>query len=145
MNVPEFQIKLQNAVNEINRLAADVLFLGGKNLEGEMKFRIFNQGRATTGQIGNYKSKSWIQKRGQRGRQTNYVDLEFTSSLRDSIQVVRQGNDVFLAVINDRDFAKAKGQESRRKKEIFIPSESERKQTEIYISDLIAEKLTNLL
>jgi len=145
MNVPEFQIKLQNAVNEINRLSADVLFLGGKNLEGEMKFRIFNQGRATTGQIGNYKSKSWIQKRGQRGRQTNYVDLEFTSSLRDSIQVVRQGNDVFLAVINDRDFAKAKGQESRRKKEIFIPSESERKQTEIYISDLIAEKLTNLL
>jgi hypothetical protein len=145
MNVPEFQIKLQNAVNEINRLAADVLFLGGKNLEGEMKFRIFNQGRATTGQIGNYKSKSWIQKRGQRGRQTNYVDLEFTSSLRDSIQVVRQGNDVFLAVINDKDFAKAKGQESRRKKEIFIPSESERKQTEIYISDLIAEKLTNLL
>lgn len=145
MTSTEFQLKLANAVNQLNKVAGDVLFLGGKDLEGTMKFRIFNQGRSTTGQIGQYKSKSWIKKRGERGRQTSYVDLEYTSSLRDSIQVVRSGNDVFMAVINDKDFAKAKGQESRRNLTIFIPSAAEQKQTELYISDLIGEQLAKLL
>ena len=111
-----------------------------------MKQRIFNDGVGSNGsKIGKYKSKSWITKRSENGRQTNTVDLEFTGDLRNSIKPVKSGRDVFLVVVNDRDFAKAKGQEDRRKKEIFTPTSSERESVEKYITDLFMEDFTKFI
>jgi hypothetical protein len=142
MTPQEFAKKIQTTVAKVERDVPNLLLLGGKLLEGEMKQRIFNQGGdADGGKIGKYKSKQWIQKRSESGRQTGLVDLEFTGSLRDSIQVVKSGDEVFLAITNATDYVKAKGQEQRRKKPIFIPSAEERTDVENYLNDLIFERV----
>jgi hypothetical protein len=119
----------------------DVLYLGGLDLLGEMLGRIFNDGKDSAGKgIGKYKSKSWIKTRSLNGRQTGFVDLQFTGDLFNSMQVVKKGNDVYIAIINDDDYQKAMGQEKRRKKTIFLPTESERENTEKYINDLFEDE-----
>ena len=141
MTPDEFKSKIDKAVRDVSSRQSEFLFLGAKLLEGEMKQRIFNDGIGSNGsKIGKYKSKSWITKRSESGRQTNTVDLEFTGDLRNSIKPVKSGPfDVFLVVVNDRDFVKAKGQEDRRKKEIFTPTSSERESVEKYVADLFME------
>lgn len=142
MTSQEFAKKIQTTVANIERDIPNLLLLGGKLLEGEMKQRIFNNGGdAEGGKIGKYKSKAWIKKRSDTGRQTGEVDLEFTGSLRDSIQVVKSGREVFLAVTNSTDYVKAKGQEARRKKQIFVPSDAERRSVENYLNDLISDQV----
>lgn len=142
MTSQEFAKKIQTTVANIERDIPNLLLLGGKLLEGEMKQRIFNNGGdAEGGKIGKYKSKAWIQKRSDNERQTGEVDLEFTGSLRDSIQVVKSGREVFLAVTNSTDYVKAKGQEARRKKQIFVPSDAERRSVENYLNDLISDQV----
>jgi hypothetical protein len=142
MTPQEFARKIQTTVANVERDIPNLLLLGGKLLEGEMKQRIFNNGGdAEGGKIGKYKSKAWIQKRSDTGRQTGEVDLEFTGSLRDSIQVVKSGREVFLAVTNSTDYVKAKGQEARRKKQIFVPSDAERRSVENYLNDLISDQV----
>ena len=122
------------------------LLLGAKRIEGLLKRRVFNDGKDSKGDsIGQYKSKKWKKKREEKGRQIGYIDLEFTGDLRNSIQVVSEGNDVYLAIIRDKDFSKAKGNEALRKKDIFLPTEDERERTEKYIEDLIAEDFDKLL
>jgi hypothetical protein len=142
MTPKQFADKVETIVANVEYDVPNLLLLGGKLLEGEMKQRIFNQGGdANGGKIGKYKSKSWIDKRSENGRQTGMVDLEFTGSLRDSIQVVKSGKDVFLDITNSTDYVKAKGQEARRKKPIFIPTDQERRDVENYLSDLISERV----
>jgi hypothetical protein len=146
MNLDQLKNRIQFIATRLNQKKVDFLLLGGKNLEGLMKARIFNDGLDSgERKIGKYKSKAWIQKRKDFGRQTSNVDLEFTGELRDSIQVVKSQNEVFLVVINDKDFAKAKGQEDRRKKKIFTPSRDEREETEEYIQDLFNAELDKIV
>jgi hypothetical protein len=138
MTPEELAFKISKLGFDISRKKTDYLIQGGKLLEGNMKQRIFNDGKATNGsRIGKYKSKKWIKTRTGLGFQTGFVDLQFTGDLIGSITVVEDGGDVYLAIINDNDFTKAKGNEDRRKKTIFEPSKSERIETEIYISELI--------
>jgi hypothetical protein len=142
--------QFKNRITLISRLLAqksgDFLFLGGKYAEGAMKFRIFNEGRATDGgAIGAYKSKSWIKKRSETGRQVGKVDLEFTGDLRNSIQVVKDGREVVIAIINDEKFIIAKGQEDRRKKDIFLPTDEEVKEVEQYVAELIDAELEKII
>jgi hypothetical protein len=146
--ITEKQLKerIQFIATRLNAKKVDILLLGGKNLEGLMKSRIFNDGLATNERkIGKYKSAKWIQIRNDEGRQTSTVDLEFTGELRDSIQVVRTKTDVFIAIIDDKNFQKAKGQEERRNKKIFFPSKDERQQTEDYISDLFNAEIDKII
>lgn len=120
------------------------LLLGAKLLEGEMKQRIFNKGlNAKATRIGKYKSKGWEKKRAETGRQTDYVDLEYSGQLRNAMQAVKTSKDeVVLAIITDIDYKKAKGNEERRKEVIFLPTTQERQNVEAYISDLITDDFT---
>ena len=146
MTPEELARKITSLATDISRKKTDFLVQGGLLLEGLMKQRIFNDGKATSGsKIGKYKSKSWKKTRTQLGFQTGYVDLQFTGDLIGSIQVVEDGGNVYLAIINDKDFDKAKGNEEQRKKIIFEPSKSERTETEIYISELIEIELERLI
>jgi hypothetical protein len=149
MTPNELGRKIESLAFAISTKKTGFLVQGGLLLEGLMKQRIFNDGKATSGsKIGKYKSKKWIKTRTESGFQTGYVDLQFTGDLIGSIQVVEDGGDVYLAIINDKDFDKAKVNEARRKKVIFEPSKAERIETEKYISELIEielEQLFNLL
>lgn len=140
--------------NEVIKYKGTLLLLGGKYLEGEMKQRIFNRGLASNNSpIGDYKSKFWKKKRDERGNQIGYVDLEFSGDLRNSIQVVEEGKEsVVLAIISDLEYNKSQGQEliQGKKKglpklEIFVPTQEEEIETELYISDLLFEKLENII
>jgi hypothetical protein len=136
---------LLNRISTISTAVAstrtDVLYLGGLDLLGEMLGRIFNDGKDSANKpIGKYKSKPWIKNRTSKGLQTGFVDLQFSGDLFNSMQVVKRGNDVYIAIINDDDYQKVVGQEERRKKTIFLPTENERANTEKYINDLFEDE-----
>ncbi len=146
MTIEQFKNRITLISQLLAQKSGDFLFLGGKYAEGAMKFRIFNEGRATDGgAIGAYKSKSWIKKRSESGRQVGKVDLEFTGDLRNSIQVVKDGREVVIAIINDEKFIIAKGQEDRRKKDIFLPTDEEVKEVEQYVAELIDAELEKII
>lgn len=149
MTPEELKKKLGQVAALVQGASREFLLLGGKDLEGRMKSRIFNKGQNSQGQaIGEYKSKYWIKKRKEGGRQVKKVDLENTGELRKSIQVVEDGKDVVLAIINDTDWDKAQGQEliqgkkkGGNKMTIFEPTAKEEKAVQAYINDLIEEKI----
>lgn len=147
----------ENFLREVSFVLAqsktDFLLLGGKDLEGRMKQRIFNKGLDSNDRlIGKYKSKQWIKTRQQKGRTVQNVDLEFSGNLRNSIQTVKDGNEVVISVINDLDYLKATGQEIIQGKKkgkdkliIFEPTPKEEKGVQNYIGDLIDEKIESIL
>jgi hypothetical protein len=146
MTLEQFKNRITLISQLLSQKQGDFLFLGAKYVEGAMKFRIFNEGRATDGgAIGGYKSKSWIKKRSETGRQVGKVDLEYTGDLRNSIQVVKDGREVVIAIINDEKYIIAKGQEDRRKKEIFLPTDEEVKEVEEYVGELIDAELERII
>lgn len=146
--------KINDLANQIANYKGTLLLLGGKYLEGEMKQRIFNRGlNSSESPIGAYKSKFWKKKRDERGNQIGYVDLEFSGDLRNSIQVVQENkSEVVLAIISDLEYNKAKGQEliqgkknGGKEMEIFFPSINEENETEVYITDLLNEKIDEII
>ncbi len=142
MAIPADEIgeRLARLAQRLSRSESKFLVLGGKRLEGLMKRRIFNAGKDTSDQkIGSYKSTYWEKKRKAKGRQTSKVDLQFTGSLLTSTKTVKDGKDVVIAIVNDLDYKKARGNEQRRKKDIFLPTKKEIRQTEDYMTDLIIE------
>lgn len=146
MTVEELQKLLVSFVSRLNSSKDKLLLLGAKDLEGRMKLRIFSDAQdANNNSIGDYKSKSWIKKRKETGRQIAKVDLEYTGQLRNSIQVVQDSKETVLAIINDEDYLKAKGQEERRNKVIFEPSQEEELAVQEYINDLIQDEIDKII
>ena len=100
-----------------------------KTLEGDMKARIHNQGRATDGSsLGSYRSKSYKKKRESQGRQTVKKDLQFTGDLIANYTVGVTGqNRNALGFRNDKTRLIAEGQEGKKQvnKPIFTPSKGE--------------------
>ena len=73
-------------VKNIEKYAADAVFVAAKSYEADVKFRVHNQGRKSDGSsIGNYSSKPWIKTRQAEGKQIGYVDLQYTGQFRDSL------------------------------------------------------------
>lgn len=100
------------------------------NAGGEIRRRIFNEGGATEGKIGNYKPKSKLL-REQKGQETGYVNLEDTGTLRRSIQVGVDGESKVLGIA-EINYANgwttdknARQQERNFEKEIFSISDKE--------------------
>lgn len=125
-----------------------------KAVEGVMKRRIFNLGRKTDGSaIGDYKEyrayfslsdyvrksafnpkegrktvrfdNGWKGLREANGRQGEYVDLDYSSSLRAGLIVGTSGNNVVLGFSDKGEIDKANGNE-KRYGVIFAHSEKEK-------------------
>jgi len=133
---------------------ADKIRLSAFNtVKGQYVRRIFNQGLASDGsKIGTYTTSS-AEFRRKIGRQTNFVDLEITGTLRRSIAVGKSsGRSVLglatqpepkistkggrLTVVGTSNFNtvdNAVTQEDNFNKEIFAPSKSELKRGEATI------------
>lgn len=72
---------------------SDALVAGLKAGTEAMKNRIFDRSLDATGQtLGPYFDDPWIRHRKEEGRQVSRKDLEFTGSLRRSIEVVSVNN-----------------------------------------------------
>lgn len=126
MSVKSVQIKLDGLIKSfkgMNRVQVVAL----KRLEGEIKRRIFNDGRATNGiLIGHYRSRLWRQERIRRGRQVQYKDLEFEGDMRRSMTVGKTNtrNNAF-GFTRDSERLKAVENEQRERKQIFRPNKAE--------------------
>jgi hypothetical protein len=80
-------------------------------LQGKIQFRVHNRGEKTSGElIGGY-SKKWAAKRTAKGRQVNYVDLEFNGDLRKGMKVGVDGKVNVLQFINEAETDKGRGNE----------------------------------
>lgn len=102
--------ELQARIKRIRDLIAagtfsDALTAGLNAGMGVMKRRIFNQSLAANDQnLGKYFSKGYAAKRKNAGRQISKKDLEFTGSLRRSIEVVTVNNTkAEIRITNDND------------------------------------------
>jgi hypothetical protein len=140
--IDQLKARITSVADRVKRREPDLLLLSGKRLEGIMKNRIFNKGIDSSGsKIGKYKSKKWIKKRSESGRQTDFVDLQFEGNLFRSFKTVRDGEEVVLAIVNNDDALKAFGNEERRNKKIFFPTFEEERQVEEYFEDLLSDEV----
>ena len=123
---------LDRLAKKIKKEPKDWTLYTVKQAEEMFKSRIFNENKTTSGSsFGRYKTKAWIKKRKEAGRQTSKKDLQMTGDFRRAIKPVRKtdnrmtlefaGDDVLLKI--------ADGQEKQIKKgPIFEFSEAERKE-----------------
>lgn len=155
-------MKPEDVVNELKNFARSLLQLkkpiqlvAMKTLEGRMKRRIFNEGRATdNSKIGNYSTKKlyaskdsfaktsafvsntkggktmrvdggYKELRDIQGFQTNYVDTDYTGSLRMSIGVGDTGENIVLGFFDSENYEKSFGLEEHFDKVIYAPNEDE--------------------
>jgi hypothetical protein len=91
----------------------DALVAGLNAGMGVMKLRIFNQSLDALGNsLGPYYSETYQRDRRRKGRQTARKDLEFTGSLRRSIEVIAVNNLLAeVRITNTFDADKARKQE----------------------------------
>jgi hypothetical protein len=151
MNLDEAKIYVLNLSRVLADKRKDYLLLAGKFAEGILKSRVFGDGKATQGSIGKYKDRKWAVKRFNAGRQIGYVDLNFTGSLMNSIQVGEDKNDVAVYINNDKKYDIARGQEQlqgrkvgKGKIEIWNLSDDEQELVMQYIEELIDEQIDKL-
>lgn len=159
MNFQEARLLTRKISLQLSREIPGLLLRAGKDLEGRMKRRIFNQGKNSAGSpIGKYTSKWWMKQRkdggkfSPGGRQIRYVDLQNKGDLFRSFQVAKDGQGAAMVVLDDEDFKKAKGQEliqgRKQKKDempIFDPTSQEVTSVQKYVDDLIEEALDEIV
>lgn len=96
-------------------------------LEGKIKFRVHNSGQKPDGaKIGNY-SDGYKKVRRAKGRQVDYVDLQFLGNLIKgyTVGVTEDTGSNCLGFINEAETSKAGENEARFGAPIFAPSEQE--------------------
>ena len=145
---------LQALANAITDNREQLTLTAAKAAEAALKERVFNNGQAADGsRIGTYstelgrygasafavKSKfkpnpnrrtvtlpdGYAELRSLNGRQTGYVDLQYTGSLLLSIKTTATGDGHAVAIMNDREAAIADGNEKRFGKTIFAAGTAE--------------------
>ncbi len=90
------------------------------------KPRIFEKGIAADGsKIGSYEDGVYKDKRAKRGRETSFVNLEMTGSMKKDYQPTKSGI-VGYGFSNTTEAAKADYNEDRYEKAIFALTEQER-------------------
>lgn len=105
-----------NFLGEISNFVDDetqpIMLEGSEDMEEKMKYRIFKLGEnAFNSQIGDYRSSFWIKERIERGRQVEYVDLNFTGDLRQSITSIKDKDGATIQITDSKNLEKANKQE----------------------------------
>lgn len=151
MNLDGAKIFVLNLSRLLADKRKDYLLLAGKYAEGILKERVFGRGQSAEGKIGKYKDRKWAVKRFNAGRQIAYVDLNFSGSLMDSIQVGEDKQDVAIYINNDKKYEIARGQEQlqarkigKSKMDIWNLSKDEEELVMEYIEELIDEQIDKL-
>jgi hypothetical protein len=122
---PEEAIALFGRLAEILAVNQERIGIPPMNkLLGTIKQRVFNKGESTDdGQIGQY-SAGWAKVRKSRGRQTDYVDLQFEGDLFKSMKTgIDDG--IVISIEGGKEVEKAMKMEAKYGKKIFQPSDQE--------------------
>lgn len=133
---------------------ASFLFNKLHDTEDVFKKRIFDQGQnAFNSGIGDYWSKIWMETRLARGRQVDYVDLQFTGDLRNSINTFPTKTGAKLEIKGGKELSKANYQEGLQGEksggggdmDIFSLSEKEAKELEEIVEKEYSQYLDKIL
>jgi hypothetical protein len=89
-------------------------------------------------------SAQYAKKRQAFGRQISNIDLEFTGNLRNSLEVIIEGDNIILGIDNFEAEKAANGLEKKYNKTIFEATEEEINKTEEYLITLIEEDLEEI-
>lgn len=140
--------KLAEKIKRLQRLVRedfpDVSFVSAVRVTAFMKQRIFNFGLAADGnKIGTY-SAFWASVRQSRGRQSAYVDLQFTGELFEAIQPGQRPEGATIEILNRANQDKASENEARFNKRIFELSESEQEEAVIGVEKEIQFRIRQI-
>ena len=105
--------------------AARASLAAATTVTAALKRRVFNEGGAENGKIGQYRSRSYRKKRQKANRQTAYKDLEFNGDLRRSIQVAGRTDGAVIGFVTARGRNIAGYQEEQTGRAIFGLSAAE--------------------
>ena len=155
--------------NDMPKIQVELKTVGISEMLGLMKNRIFKDGLdSSNNKIGSYSSKEatfspsrFFKKKPAKamkfdngykglreylGRQTNFVDLNFSGSLKDAVKSFRKGDNFYISIMDNSndttsEVLKAEGNEDRFNKTIFESTEKERKAAQEIVSNQISEIL----
>jgi hypothetical protein len=116
--------------------------------KSDLQTRVFNSeegAKDIKGQgLGGY-SNGYAAYRRSKGRQTKYVDLELTGSLRRNFQITQVGDRVAIVVPSATERAKIDKLEKQYKKNIFDLSKEEKKDIKKRVDYLITEDIKTII
>lgn len=126
MTIDQFIAAVDNLKNSFTKTKkGDMMQKAIASIEPEYKDRIFTRGQNTSGtqsQYGNYITKepndyrlqgglSWPFVRQAAGKQTSFVDLNYSGALKDSINAVKDKESGVMATKDSKNYTKAIFQE----------------------------------
>jgi hypothetical protein len=138
-------MRLRSLLNDLkdwagSEMPVDIVVQSVEQTRFQLSKRVFNSSQGTKdvkGQaLGTY-SNSYAKVRMAAGRQTKVVDLVFEGDLQNSIETVRNGQRIVLAVKSQKEREKIKNLELQYKKNIFDLSKDEK-------DDMVKRIKTNL-
>lgn len=143
--IKEITKKIEASLPEISVIAANADVLANNTALGDITRRIFNEGKRSDGSsIGQYKVGPYKNKRESSGRQTNYIDFQFSGDLFYSIQVGNLNGKPAVGIISQKEADISENLE-KRFGTVFQASEEERKIALETARDYTFEKLKELM
>lgn len=119
--------KIQRTLPSISVAVANSEVVGTSTALGDITRRIFNEGKRTDGaNIGNYTSPPYIARRKNKSLQVNYIDLQFSGDLFNSIKQGRFNDNPAVGIVSEKENDVADHLEKRFGM-IFTASEEEKK------------------
>jgi len=144
-SLTEISRRINASIPKLSVIAANGELLAANESLGAITYRIFNEGLKADGSpIGQYKNKYYQKRRSSKGRQTKYVDLQFTGDLFNSINVGELNGKPAVGITTKygKDVA---GYNEERYGEIFQASDSERDNALRIAQDFAIKELRNLI
>lgn len=134
MTIQQAQSKIIKLSATLAREKQKYLFYPTQAMEQRIKERVFIKGLSTRGKKRQYSSKSWQLTRAQKGKQINFVDLNYEGSLSMSFKTEVDKDRIVMGVNNDFNYFEKLGQEERyRQDTMLVPNGEEL----ILLADLV--------
>lgn len=175
MTPEQFEQKLKTSIPQFAEVFNNAPFVSIVTVEGSLKHRIFNEGLDSNDtKIGDYddtkkqtfltglakpsltkkatvklkkigESLTYKQLREVAGLQTDYVDLQFTGNLKNSIVTGTEGEKATLNFNNQKELEIANFQTKKWKKPIFQATEKEKEEAKDNMLNFIREETQNII
>jgi len=102
--IKEVTRKIEASLADISAIEANAEVLANNTALGDITRRIFNEGKRSDGaSIGQYKVGPYKNKRENAGRQTNFIDFQFSGDLFYSIQVGNLNGKPAVGIISQKE------------------------------------------
>lgn len=125
-NLKDLANKIERSIPKVSVLVANAEVLGTTTALGDITRRIFNEGKLTNGgNIGNYTSPPYKKKRQKKGLQIQYIDLQFSGDLFNSIGIGKFNDKPAVGIKSEKENDVAQHLE-KKYGEIFVASKEER-------------------